>query len=77
MHYGGGYATAYYINDVSIVKLRDKGYSWTYLDEGDYTFRADGQVLALSVVAGQSYYLGYHQSTGDFGSHLTAKNYYQ
>lgn len=77
VHYGGGYATAYYINDVSIVKLRDKGYSWAYLDEGDYTFRADGQVLALSVVAGQSYYLGYHQSTGDFGSHLTAKNYYQ
>lgn len=77
VHYGGAYATVFYINDVPIATLRDKGYSWTYLDAGTYKFRAGGQQVSLTVAEGKTYYLGYHQSTGDFGSRLTAQNYLQ
>lgn len=61
-------------NDVEIFKVVDRGYTWFYLEPGDYTFNAewswlekplfeaglyDAKKMALTIKPGETYYLNY------------------
>lgn len=63
-----------YANDVRIFKVVNKGYTWFYLEPGEYTFKAkwswdekplfesglyDTKKLTLSIKPGEVYYLNY------------------
>lgn len=66
--YGNFWITSFYVNDVDMVSLYDKGYSWIHLKEGTYRFKAKaalgkGLEFTMPVKAGNKYYLEYTQES--------------
>ncbi|MFC3153333.1 DUF2846 domain-containing protein [Litoribrevibacter euphylliae] len=68
IHYGGGYATSFRINDSKVVELYDNGYSWIHLTPGTYKFSAGGERLSVKIEPGETYYIELHQEVKSVSS---------
>ena len=69
--YGNFWTTIFSVNDVEVVSLYDKGYSWIHLDAGTYDFSAKSSLGAklhftMPVYAGNTYYVEFTQESAGY-----------
>ena len=66
---GNFWQTVFSVNDVNVVSLYDKGYSWIHLDAGTYkfsagtVFNADYLKFNMPIQPGAEYFIEYNQES--------------
>lgn len=73
--YGNFWETIFSINDVQVVSLYDKGYSWVHLKPGKYKFSGGNSLnpdylkFNMPIAPGQTYYVEYGQSYAGYNQY--------